>query len=137
MSVAGASGYAGGELLRLVLAHPELRLGALAAGGKAGQPVSAHPQLVGLADRDFVTTDADSLADADLVLLALPHGESAALVRALPAELPVVDLGADFRLQDADAWQHYYGSTTARRHLGLRPARAARAARPARRRDRG
>ncbi len=113
VSVAGASGYAGGELLRLVLDHPELRLGALAAGGKAGQPVSAtHPQLVGLADRDFVTTDADSLADADLVLLALPHGESAALVRALPSELPVVDLGADFRLQDADAWQHYYGSTT-------------------------
>ena len=113
VSVAGASGYAGGELLRLVLGHPELRLGALAAGGKAGKPVTdTHPGLVGLAGTDFVATDADVLAtDADLVLLALPHGESAALARALPPELPVVDLGADFRLRDAAAWQHYYGST--------------------------
>jgi len=110
VSVAGASGYAGGELIRLVGAHPGLRLGPLAAGSRAGQPVtSVHPQLVSLTGQDFVPTDADSLAGADLVLAALPHGESAALVAALPAGLPVVDLGADFRLADGGAWDRYYG----------------------------
>jgi N-acetyl-gamma-glutamyl-phosphate reductase len=112
VAVAGASGYAGAELLRLVLDHPELALGPLAAGGKAGGEVTAtHPQLVGLAGTRFVATDADTLAQADLVLLALPHGESAALVGALPGNLPIVDLGADFRLADGGAWQRYYGGT--------------------------
>ena len=119
ISVAGASGYAGGELLRLAQAHPELRLGALAAGAKAGQPVpSVHPQLVSLAGERFVPTDADSLARADLVLLALPHGESAALVRELPAELPIVDLGADYRLAESTSWDAYNGSTD---HAGSWP----------------
>jgi N-acetyl-gamma-glutamyl-phosphate reductase len=112
VSVAGASGYAGGELLRLVLGHPDLRLGPLAAGGKAGTPVTGtHPQLVQLSEARFVPTDADVLAQADLLLMALPHGESAALVSALPPNLPIVDLGADFRLEDAGAWQHYYGAS--------------------------
>src|SRR5512139_3204928 len=112
VSIAGASGYAGGELLRLVSAHPELQLGPLAAGNRAGHPVTAsHPQLVSLAGRSFVATDADTLGQADLVLMALPHGESAALVAALPADLPIVDLGADFRLADGGAWDRYYGST--------------------------
>ena len=112
VSIAGASGYAGGELLRLVSAHPELRLGPLAAGNRAGHPVTAtHPQLVSLAGQSFVATDADTLAQADLVLMALPHGESAALVAALPGDLPIVDLGADFRLADGGAWDRYYGST--------------------------
>ncbi len=119
VSIAGASGYAGGELLRLVSGHPELHLGALAAGNRAGRPVTdVHPQLVGLAGRTFVPTDADSLAEADLVFLALPHGESAALVAALPTGLPVVDLGADFRLVDTGAWDRYYGSTP---HAGAWP----------------
>jgi N-acetyl-gamma-glutamyl-phosphate reductase len=119
VSIAGASGYAGGELLRLIAGHPELDLGALAAGGRAGHPVaSVHPQLVSLGERRFVPTDADSLAQADLVLLALPHGESAALVAALPENLPVVDLGADFRLAEAGAWTHYYGGST---HAGSWP----------------
>jgi N-acetyl-gamma-glutamyl-phosphate reductase len=119
VSIAGASGYAGGELVRLVGGHPLLELGALAAGGKAGQPVaSIHPQLVSLGGRRFVPTDADSLSQADLVLLALPHGESAALVAALPDDLPVVDLGADFRLADAGAWTRYYGGTP---HAGAWP----------------
>jgi N-acetyl-gamma-glutamyl-phosphate reductase len=119
VSIAGASGYAGGELLRLVSAHPELRLGPLAAGNRAGHPVAAtHPQLVSLAGRSFVPTDADSLAGADLVLMALPHGESATLVAALPAGLPIVDLGADFRLDDGGAWDRYYGTTP---HAGAWP----------------
>ncbi|MGB8020129.1 MAG: N-acetyl-gamma-glutamyl-phosphate reductase [Candidatus Nanopelagicales bacterium] len=110
VSVAGASGYAGGELLRLVLAHPELRLGPLTAGGRAGQPVATvHPHLVELSGQQFLPTDADTLAGADVALLALPHGQSAALVAALPRSMPVVDLGADFRLADAGAWARYYG----------------------------
>ncbi|MDH6461197.1 N-acetyl-gamma-glutamyl-phosphate reductase [Micromonospora sp. A200] len=109
VAVAGASGYAGGELLRLVAGHPELDLAAATAHSQAGQPVSAvHPQLVGL-DLTLTATDPAALADADLVFLALPHGESAALAAALPATVKVVDLGADHRLHDADAWARYYG----------------------------
>ena len=75
-SVAGASGYAGGELLRLLAAHPDIEIAALAAGGRAGEPVGAvHPNLTTLADRPLVATDAEVLADADIVFLALPHGE--------------------------------------------------------------
>ena len=119
VSIAGASGYAGAELIRLVAAHPELTLGALAAGAQAGRPVTAvHPQLVSMSGRQFVATDADSLAEADLVLMALPHGESAALVAALPVDLPIVDLGADFRLSDGGAWDRYYGGTP---HAGAWP----------------
>ncbi len=109
VSIAGASGYAGGELLRLLLGHPGLEIGALAAGASAGQPVLAlHPSLLPLADRTFTATDPGLLAEADLVLLALPHGESAALVAQLPADVKVVDLGADFRLADPAQWAAYY-----------------------------
>ena len=91
----------------------------LRAGGKAGQAVaSVHPQVVSLAGAHFVPTDADTLADADLLLLALPHGESASLVRDLPTELPIVDLGADYRLAESTSWDTYYGSTD---HAGSWP----------------
>ena len=113
-SVAGASGYAGGELLRLLAAHPDIEIAALAAGGRAGEPVGAvHPNLTTLADRPLVATDAEVLADADIVFLALPHGESAALAAQLPGALPIIDLGADFRLADGGAWTQYYGGTHA------------------------
>ena len=109
VAVAGASGYAGGELLRLIAGHPELDLVAAAAHSRAGEPLSAvHPQLTGL-DVTLSATDADVLADADLVFLALPHGESAALAATIPSGVKIVDLGADFRLADADAWARYYG----------------------------
>jgi N-acetyl-gamma-glutamyl-phosphate reductase len=114
VAVAGASGYAGGELLRLVLGHPELEVGPVAAASAAGRTVAAlHPGLGPLADVVLAPTDAETLADADLVFLALPHGESAALVEQLPAGLAVVDLGADFRLADHNAWEHYYGGAHA------------------------
>ena len=84
ISVAGASGYAGGELLRLLLSHPEVELGCIAAGGRAGDPViDVHPNLMQLADRSFDSTSVAALADADLTFLALPHGESAALALSL------------------------------------------------------
>ncbi|MFE9658014.1 N-acetyl-gamma-glutamyl-phosphate reductase [Micromonospora sp. NPDC006431] len=109
VAVAGASGYAGGELLRLLAGHPELDLVAATAHSQAGQPVAAvHPQLAGL-DLVLGATEPATLADADLVFLALPHGQSAALAAALPATVKVVDLGADHRLRDADAWSRYYG----------------------------
>jgi N-acetyl-gamma-glutamyl-phosphate reductase len=113
-SVAGASGYAGGELLRLLLAHPDMSPGPLAAGGSAGSLVGdVHPHLWQLAGQTFLPTDVDALADADVVFLALPHGESAVLAAGLPADLPVVDLGADHRLTDAAAWERFYGGTHA------------------------
>ena len=85
VAVAGASGYAGGELLRLIAGHPELELVAAAAHSQAGAQVrSVHPHLVGLGDLTFTAADPTLLAAADLVFLALPHGESAALAAALP-----------------------------------------------------
>jgi len=109
VAVAGASGYAGGELLRLIAGHPEFELVAATAHSQAGTPVArVHPQLTGL-DLSLAATDAATLSDADLVFLALPHGQSAALADQLPAGVRVVDLGADFRLADAALWQRYYG----------------------------
>ena len=109
VAVAGASGYAGGELLRLLTGHPEFELITATAHSQAGQPVTAvHPHLAGL-DLVFAATEPATLADADLVFLALPHGQSAALAAALPDTVKVVDLGADHRLRDAGAWSRYYG----------------------------
>ena len=109
VAVAGASGYAGGELLRLLAGHPEFELITATAHSQAGQPVTAvHPHLAGL-DLVFAATDPATLADADLVFLALPHGQSAALAATLPDSVKVVDLGADHRLRDAAAWSRYYG----------------------------
>ena len=109
VAVAGASGYAGGELLRLLAGHPEFDLVAATAHAQAGAHVTAvHPQLTGL-DLTLGATDPAALGDADLVFLALPHGQSAALAAQLPAGVKVVDLGADFRLGDAAQWARYYG----------------------------
>jgi N-acetyl-gamma-glutamyl-phosphate reductase len=109
-AVIGASGYAGGELLRLLVGHPELAVGPVAAGGNAGRLLSeVHPQLVSLADRPLLTADDPAVGEADVVFLALPHGESAAVVGSLPAGTLVVDLGADFRLASSTEWSRYYG----------------------------
>jgi N-acetyl-gamma-glutamyl-phosphate reductase len=114
VAVAGASGYAGGELLRLLAGHPDLEVIAAAAHGNAGQPVTdLHPQLVSYGDLAFTDTSADVLAAADLVFLALPHGASAALAAELPDHCKVLDLGADFRLADPGAWQRYYSGAHA------------------------
>jgi N-acetyl-gamma-glutamyl-phosphate reductase len=115
-AVVGASGYAGGELLRLLAGHPALVPGPVLAGRQAGRPLAAvHPQLTALGDVVLGSTDPDTLASlADLgvgvVFLALPHGQSAAVVAALPPDVAVVDLGADYRLADPGAWQAFYGS---------------------------
>jgi N-acetyl-gamma-glutamyl-phosphate reductase len=114
VAVAGASGYAGGELLRLIAGHPDLELLVATAHRQAGAPLAAvHPQLRSYADRELTATDPGVLAEADLVFLAVPHGKSAALAAGLPATTTVVDLGADHRLRDAGAWARYYGGAYA------------------------
>ncbi|WP_405217305.1 N-acetyl-gamma-glutamyl-phosphate reductase [Agrococcus sp. Ld7] len=111
VAVAGASGYAGGELLRLLAQHPELEVRTVTAHSNAGQPlVSVHPNLRSLASLTFQETTPELLAGHDVVFLALPHGHSGALAASLPESTLVVDAGADHRLESADAWQAFYGS---------------------------
>lgn len=110
VAVAGATGYAGGELLRLLLAHPNVEIGALTAASSAGTPLGRHqPQLVPLADRLVESTTAETLSGHDVVFLALPHGHSGALAEQLGDDPLVVDLGADHRLRDAADWTRWYG----------------------------
>lgn len=110
VAVAGASGYAGGELLRLLLAHPEVEIGALTAGGNAGSKLGQHhPNLLPLADRELVETSVAELRGHDVVFLALPHGHSAAIAAELGESTAVVDCGADHRLDDAADWERWYG----------------------------
>ena len=112
VAVAGASGYAGGELLRLLAGHPDLEIGAVTAGTSAGKPVtSLHQNLTGhpaFDGREFTATGASALGDAELIFMALPHGESASLAKQLPGAR-IVDLSADFRLGDEHAWNTFYG----------------------------
>ncbi|MFF1298293.1 MULTISPECIES: N-acetyl-gamma-glutamyl-phosphate reductase [unclassified Streptomyces] len=117
-AVAGASGYAGGEVLRLLLAHPEVEIGALTGNSNAGQKLGAlQPHLLPLADRVLQETRADVLAGHDVVFLALPHGQSAAVAEQLGPDVLVVDMGADFRLKEAADWEKFYGSP----HAGTWP----------------
>ena len=109
-AVAGATGYAGGELLRILLGHPEVEIGAVTAGGSAGGRLGEHqPHLVPRADRVIAPTTPAELAGHDLVFLALPHGTSAALAAELPPDTVVVDCGADHRLADPASWAEFYG----------------------------
>ncbi len=109
VAVAGASGYAGGEVLRLLLAHPDLEVGAVTAGANAGQTLgTVHPHLTPLAERVLEDTTLEVLEGHDAVVLALPHGHSAALAARLGDDVVVIDCGADFRLRDAEAWTTYY-----------------------------
>jgi N-acetyl-gamma-glutamyl-phosphate reductase len=111
IAVAGASGYAGGELLRLLLAHPEVEIGTLTAGDSAGTPLGVHqPHLLPLADRVLEETSPETLAGHDVVFLALPHGSSARLAAQLGDDTVVIDCGADHRLTDPAAWTRWYGS---------------------------
>ncbi|MDR3080255.1 MAG: N-acetyl-gamma-glutamyl-phosphate reductase [Streptomyces sp.] len=117
-AVAGASGYAGGELLRLLLTHPEVEIGTLTGNSNAGQRLGAlQPHLLPLADRVLEETTTKTLAGHDVVFLALPHGQSAAIAEQLGPDVLVIDMGADFRLQDPADWQRFYGSS----HAGTWP----------------
>ncbi|HEX6232952.1 MAG TPA: NAGSA dehydrogenase family protein [Jiangellaceae bacterium] len=118
-AVAGASGYAGGELLRLLLSHAEFEIGSVTAHNNAGFRLGEHqPHLPELADRVLAPTAAAELAGHDVVFLALPHGESGALAAELDDDVLVVDCGADHRLKDAAAWAEFYGGD----HAGTWPS---------------
>ena len=110
VAVAGASGYAGGEVLRLLLGHPGVEVGAVTAGSNAGERLgSLQPHLLPLADRVLTETTVDTLAGHDVVVLGLPHGQSAGIARALADDTVVIDCGADFRLTDPGEWEAFYG----------------------------
>src|ERR1700761_183296 len=123
VAIAGASGYAGGEVLRLLLGHPayhdgRLTIGAVTAAASAGSTLAEHhPHLLPLAGRVLEPTEVDVLDGHDVVFLALPHGHSATLAQQLSPQTLVVDCGADFRLVDASVWERFYGSE----HAGTWP----------------
>lgn len=118
VAVAGASGYAGGEVLRLLLAHPEVEIGALTGASNAGRPLGAlQPHLVPLADRVLEPTTIEVLSGHDVVFLALPHGQSGEVAAQLGDDTVVIDCGADFRLRDAGEWEKFYGGE----HAGTWP----------------
>jgi len=109
VAVAGASGYVGGELLRLLITHPDVELGALTALASVGASLSElHPHLLPLADRVVQETTTQTLTDHDVVFLALPHGCSARVADPLRSEVLVVDCSADHRLSDPAAWAEFY-----------------------------
>ena len=116
VAIAGATGYAGGEILRLLLNHPayasgDLEIGALTGHSNAGQPVAELlPHLPQLADRTIVDTTVDNLAGHDVVFLGLPHGHSGPIAKALGEDVVVIDCAADFRLKDFKDWENFYGS---------------------------
>ncbi|WP_405085743.1 N-acetyl-gamma-glutamyl-phosphate reductase [Microbispora sp. NBC_01389] len=117
-AIAGASGYAGGELLRLLLGHPAVEIGALTAASSAGTRLGAHqPHLPSLAGRVIEQTTPQALTGHDVVFLALPHGQSAAVAAELGDGTLVVDCGADFRLASAAEWTAFYGGV----HAGTWP----------------
>jgi N-acetyl-gamma-glutamyl-phosphate reductase len=123
IAVAGATGYAGGEILRILLGHPAVlegraELGALTAWSNAGSVLGEHqPHLGPLADRILAPTDPETLAGHEVVFLALPHGQSAAVAEALGPDVVIIDCGADFRLADGEAWNRFYGTP----HAGTWP----------------
>lgn len=118
VAVSGASGYAGGEVLRLLSAHPDVEIGAVTAHSSAGERLGTHqPHLRSLADRVIEPTTTQVLAGHDVVVLALPHGASAAVAAELDPATLVLDCGADHRLASAEAWTAFYGSA----HAGTWP----------------
>jgi N-acetyl-gamma-glutamyl-phosphate reductase len=111
VAIAGASGYVGGELLRLIAAHPELKLVSATANSNAGSTIgSLHPHLAEFADVVLLETKPEHLVAADIVFLALPHTTSAEVASWLREDQLVLDCGADFRLESADQWVKFYGT---------------------------
>jgi len=117
VAIVGASGYAGAELIRIIHAHPNFELGVIAAGSNAGSTLAqVHPQFSSipeLAGLVFADSTPQAIANHDLVFLALPHGQSAELIAQLPDDVRIVDLGADYRLEDDKDWHTYYGGAYA------------------------
>ncbi|MDQ1052386.1 N-acetyl-gamma-glutamyl-phosphate reductase [Arthrobacter sp. SORGH_AS 212] len=118
VAVSGASGYAGGEVLRILAGHPDVTIGAITAHSNAGSRLGElQPHLHGLASRILEDTTVENLSGHDVVFLALPHGASAEIAAQLPEGTVVIDAGADHRLEDPAAWEKFYGSA----HAGTWP----------------
>lgn len=110
VAVAGASGYAGGEMLRLLASHPAFEVTTVTGDSSAGHRLGeCQPHVPTLADMVITATTPENLNGHDVIVLALPHGVSGALTQHLKAKCAVVDLGADHRLENAQAWSDYYG----------------------------
>ncbi len=110
VGVVGATGYTGVELLRLLAGHPGVDLRVVTSRSEAGRPVAdLFPNLRGHIDLRYVAPDIDDLAECDVVFFATPNGVAMTMVpELLDAGVKVIDLAADFRLQDADEWEHWY-----------------------------
>lgn len=118
VAVSGASGYAGGEVLRILSGHPGVTIGAITAHSNAGSRLGElQPHLHGLSSRILEDTTVENLAGHDVVFLALPHGASAEIAAKLSGDTVVIDAGADHRLEDPAAWEKFYGSA----HAGTWP----------------
>ena len=118
VAVAGATGYVGGELLRLISEHPMMDLGAVTANSSAGTKLREHhPHIPEFAERVVLETTSENLLGHEVVFLALPHAKSAEVAAMLPDHCLVIDAGADFRLSDAAAWKEFYGTE----HAGTWP----------------
>ena len=110
VAVAGASGYAGGELLRLLARHPEITVSTVTAHSNAGQPLTrVQPHLRSLDHLTLVDTTPQNLAGHDVVFVALPHGKSGELTDQLGDDALVIDCGADHRLTSEADWAKFYG----------------------------
>ena len=121
-AVAGASGYVGGEVLRTLLGHPGVTIGAVTASSNAGHRLGElQPHLLPLADRVLDPTDAEHLKGHDVVFLGLPHGASADVAAMLGDDVLVIDCGADFRLESSDDWDEFYGGGGAHDWAGSWP----------------
>jgi N-acetyl-gamma-glutamyl-phosphate reductase len=121
IGVVGASGYAGGELLRLLSKHPKFQPTYISAGSNAGELITTvHPHLTQYENQKFDETTPAKINQCELVFIALPHGESAKLIAKVDSSVKIVDLGADFRLSDSQQWVKYYGGEYAGKwHYGL------------------
>ncbi len=118
IAVAGCTGYAGGEVLRILAGREDIEIGALTAKASAGTRLSAHHQhLTSLFDRVVAATTPENLAGHDVVFLGLPHGTSAGVAAQLGDDVLVIDAGADFRLESAEDWATFYGTE----HAGTWP----------------
>ena len=110
IGIIGASGYAGGELLRLLAIHPEFEVCTVTAHSNAGEAISTvHPQLTSYTGKTFSSFNPKDFDCCEVIFLALPHGESAGVISSLHSGAKIVDLGADFRLEDSAKWSKYYG----------------------------
>ena len=114
IGIIGASGYAGGELLRLLAMHPEFEVCTVTAHSNAGEAITTvHPHLTSYTGKTFSAFNPKDFDCCEVIFLALPHGESAGVISSLQSGAKIVDLGADFRLEDSAKWDKYYGGNHA------------------------